>query len=405
MAKGIDLSIAADTRSAMSAINRGLIDPLEDVSEALEQMGDDSKDASRDLERGMRDAQRRTDDAKDEIRKLRDELNKAGRAGKDTGRDVDDGMGRVKRAGAEASDELRQNLGETFSSFRGDLEDLPQIAQDVFGGLAGSIGGLPAAFALAAGAAGIGLLVAGFQQIKEEEEASKQRASEWAQAYIEAGGKVLNAATTAAKALAITTDPEQFEKATTNAKNWGVDVSVAIAAMAGETWALNAANESLAETERKLNEEFKNTGIQYPEMTDNLTQISTAASQGRRDLDSLTGEMQRGGEQADAYSRYLAEMAQNTVGATTKVDEFGDAVTTLPDGTTVYVDAETGQATTDLDLIEKKIYAMPSDKEITARVRAQLAGAQRDIDGFMVRNGGREIKIKTRVVTSAGWDQ
>lgn len=404
MAKGIDISIAADTRSAMSAINRGLLDPLEDVSEELEKLADESQDAGDDLERAMRDAQRRTDDAADEIRKLRDELNKAGRQGKRTGDDIKDGFRRAEDGAEEFKDEANSTAREAAASFDGSAESIAdafqEIAANAFAGFgpAGAIAGLAAA-------AGIGLAAAGFENIQEAEEASKERVAAWAQAYVEAGGKVLNAATTTAMALEIATDPERFKQAQQNAKNWGVDTSVAIAAMAGETWALKAANDSLAETERQLQEETSQTGIQNQKLVDNLTEVTLAASSGRTELDRITGEMQRGGEQADAYSRYLLQVAENTQGATTKVDEFGDSVTNLPDGTTIYVDAETKKATTNLDAIERKVYGMPSDKEITVRLRSHLSAAQRDIDNFMVRNGGRTITIGTRVVSSGtGWD-
>lgn len=378
MAKGIDIAIAADTRSAMSAINRGLIDPLEDVSEALEKLADDSQDATDDLERGMRDAQRRTDDAKDEIRDLRDELNKAGRSGKKTGDDIRDGFRRAEAGAEEFKDEANSTAREAAASFDGSAESIgdafQEIAANAFAGFgpAGAVAGLAAA-------AGIGLAMAGFEGIQEAEEESKQRVAEWAQAYVEAGGKVLNAATTTAIGLDIATDPDRFKKAQENAKNWGVDVSVAIAAMAGEKWALSAADESLAETERKLAEEMEKTGIQYPDLIDNLTETTLAASHGRTALNDITGEMQRGGEQADAYSRYLAQVAENTAGASTKTDEFGDKVTSLPDGTTIYIDAETGQATTDTDAIEKKIYGI-QDKSVT--IDALVSDAQRSIDSL-----------------------
>lgn len=400
MAKGIDLAIAADTRSAMSAINRGLLEPLEDVSEILEQVGDDSKDAGNDLERGMREAQRRTEDAKDEIRQLRDDLKRAGRQGRDTGDDIRDGFRRAEDGAEEFRDEANSTAREAAASFDGSAESIAdafqEIAANAFAGFgpAGAIAGLAAA-------AGIGLAAAGFEDLQESEEESKKRVGEWAQAYIEAGSKVLTAATTTAVGLDIATDPDRFAKAKENAKNWGVDVSVAIAAMAGETWALKAANDSLAETETKLQREMENTGIQYPELVDNLTGVTLAASAGRTELDRITGEMSRAGEQADAYSRYLTQVAQNTAGAVTVTDEFGDSVTSLPDGTTVYIDAETGQATSNVDAIERKIYGIP-DGHSTVRVGADTS----EVDRAMRRLSGTTLKIGARIVTSgSGWNE
>lgn len=402
MAKGIDISIAADTRSAMSAINRGLLDPLEDVSEELEKLGDESKDAGDDLERAMRDAQRRTQDAKKEIDQLREELNKAGRQGKRTGDDIDEGFKRAEQGAEEFKEEASQTAREAAASFDGSAESIGDVFQELaanaFGGFgpAGMVAGIAAA-------AGIGLAISGFEQIGEASEESKQRAAEWAQAYVEAGSTVLTTAITTAKVMDIATDPDKYAKAGENAKNWGVDVATAINAMAGESWALNAVNDSLVKSAGKINDEMRDVGLQYDWTGESMTELNTRIANGQRAFDELNGEMQRGAEQADALSQSLVNTAENTEGASTAVDEFGDKVTTLPDGTTIYIDAETGQATTDLDLIEKKVYAMPSDKEITARVKSDIAGAQRDLDGFFIRNGGREIKIKGKIVTDGTW--
>lgn len=401
MAKGIDLSIAADTRSAMSAINRGLIDPLEDVSELLETVGKEGDSAGDDIEKGMRDAQRRTDDAADEIRKLRDELNKAGRAGKKTGDDIDDGFNRAEQGAQEFKEEANQTAREAAASFDGSAESIGDVFQELAANAFGGFGPAGAVAGIAA-AAGIGMAISGFEQVGEAEAESRQRAADWAQAYVEAGGKILTTAITTAKVMEIATNPEMYTKATENAKNWGVDVSTAINAMAGESWALNAVNDSLVSSADKINEEMREVGLQYDWTSESMTDLTTRTANGQRAFDELTGEMQRGAEQADALSQSLRNTAENTEGAITTVDEFGDHVTALPDGTTIYVDAETGQATTDLDLIERKVYAMPSNKEITARIKSDVAAAQRDLEGFFVRNEGREIKIRGKIVTSGG---
>lgn len=403
MTKGIDISVAADTRSAMSAINRGLLEPLEDVSEELEKLGKESKDAGDDLERSMRDAQRRTEDAKKEIKQLSDELRTAGRQGKRTGDDIDDGFRKAERGAEEFRDEANSTAREAAASFDGSAESIAdafqEVAANAFAGFgpAGAIAGLAAA-------AGIGLVISAFDQMGEASEESKQRAAEWAQAYVDAGGMVLTQAITTAKVMDIATDPDKYTKATENAKNWGVEVSTAINAMAGETWALNAVNDSLTASAEKVNDEMSEVGIQYDWTGESMTDLTTRTANGQRAFDELTGEMQRGASQADALSQSLRNTAENTEGAITTVDKFGDRVTSLPDGTTIYVDAETGQATTDLDLIERKAYGVP-DAEINAYVR----GANQvrvDLD-WLTRP--RTVTIQPRVLDAVGgnrsWDK
>lgn len=401
MAKGIDLAIAADTRSAMSAINRGLIEPLEDVSEILEKVGDDSKDAGDDLERGMRDAQRRTEDAKDEIRDLRDELKRAGRQGRDTGDDIRDGFRRAEDGAEEFRDEANSTAREAAASFDGSAESIAdafqEIAANAFAGFgpAGAIAGLAAA-------SGIGLAVAGFDQMNEATEESKERANEWADSYIEAGGRILDFDQTLARIRDITT--QRYEEATKNAELWGVSVETAIAAMAGSGSALDDVTRSV----EAQSEAAAIAAVKAQEMAEAnggtlgvLTQEEQKAQAAADALNMLTGEMDRGSAQASVYGRLLADTARETEGATEAVDEFGDTVITLPDGKQVYIDAETGRATENVDAIERKIYGIP-DGHSTVRVTADTS----DVDRAMRRINGTTLRIGTRIVTSGeGWDR
>lgn len=402
MAGGYTVGIASETKAFKQGIESGVIEPLEDAQKELLELG--KSRGPEQLERALKDAEKATDRLKDETkdtaRVIEQEYRDSYRKLKSSS---DDGIGHAKEGLQDFKQEANQTARESAASFDGSAESIVDVFQEISANAFGGFGPAGAVAGLAA-AAGIGLAMAGFEDIQEAEEESKKRAGEWAQAYIEAGGKVLSAATTTAVGLDIATDPERFEKAKQNAKNWGVDVSVAIAAMAGETWALKAANDSLAETENKLQREMENTGIQYPEMVDNLTSVTLAASAGRTELDGIAGEMRRGGEQADAYSRYLAEVAKNTAGATSITDEFGDSVTSLPDGTTIYIDAETGQATSNVDAIEKKIYGVP-DAEINAYVNG-VNQVRVDLDALTKpRTVSITAKLNAQFAQSMGWDK
>lgn len=402
MAGGYTVGIASETKAFKQGIESGVIDPLEDAQKELLELG--KSRGPEQLERAMKDAEKATERLKDETKDTADAIERDFRDSyRSVKRSSDDGMRGAKEGMEDFKQEANQTARESAASFDGSAESIVDVFQEIAANAFGGFGPAGAVAGLAA-AAGIGLAMAGFEDVQQAEEESKQRAGEWAQAYVEAGGKVLNAATTTAVGLDIATDPDRFTQAKDNAKNWGVDVSVAIAAMAGETWALKAANDSLVETEKQIQEEMANTGIQNQELVDNLTDVTVAASQGRTELDKITGEMQRGGEQADAYSRYLKSVADNTAGATTKVDEFGDSVTSLPDGTTIYVDAETGQATTDLDLIEKKAYGVP-DAVVNARVTGQNQ-VRVDLDALTrPRTVTVTAKLNAAFAKTMGWDQ
>ncbi len=390
MAKGYQIGVGVDTKAAKQAIDAGLVDPLEDAQKELTELGKNK--GPEQLERGLRDAQKETKDTARETERTADAIEREyKRAYREAKQAADDGLSGMSEAGREVGDELRQNLGETFSSFRGDLEDLPQIAQDTLGGLAGSgaLGGIPGLAATAAGAAGIGMVIAALDEAGKRQEALEQKAAEWADAYIEAGGRVITAAQQVAIYNEIATDPEKFKEAQKNAELWGVSLGVALNAAAGNTWAVEEAQASL----NKRHDEFAAAlGDRNQKVLDESVALSgwrKAIQDGQNALDDITGAMQLGATQADAYSESLRLMAEHTIGATKTVDEFGDTLYTLPDETKVYIDAETGQATQNVDAIEKKIYGLPQNTLL--KVDADLSDAERRIQQFIQKD--RTIRV------------
>ncbi|WP_165962846.1 hypothetical protein [Occultella glacieicola] len=209
MAKGLNLEFVADVRRFIAGtddIERSL-DEVSDsldtmardadragdkVSDSLEQVGDDAKDAGRDLERGLEDG---TDAAADEATRLertfKDTFDTVKRESKGAGDDVSRNTKRGMDDAADSTEtfknEARQNLSESVSSFRGDVEDIPQLVQDVFGGVAADLG--PAG--LIGGtlvAAGIGLGVAYLQGAAEKAEELKDHTIDLAKQIQEVGG-------------------------------------------------------------------------------------------------------------------------------------------------------------------------------------------------------------------------
>lgn len=337
---GLSLDVLMNATQAQREA-KNLSKALDGVSDTIDDLG---RDGAKDLD------------------KLSDKLQAVARDGKKADSALDNvgttgkkGFAKAGEATSEFKQEALSNLSEVTSSFDGSMTSIQDLVQGTLGGLAGSIPGIGL---LAAGAAvGVGLIGSAFEGNTAKTEANKQAQADWADAFIQSNGRVLSSAVTTAKAMELVTDPEQFTKAQTNAKNWGVDVGTAVAAMAGEAWALAAAQqgveqqtaaaeEALARQERQVD---SNAGAAYD--------LADSAKAGASALSELTGNIEAGSQQADAYSQYLRRMAENTEGATKTVDEFGDAVYNLPDGSTVYVDAETGRATSDIDAIERKLYS------------------------------------------------
>lgn len=313
----------------------------EEVEKALDDVADSLDDVARDGDRSLgrleRSFRELADGAKDTTRET-------GRMRVDGARDLEE----LGRTGEEIGGELRQNLGETFSSFRGDLADLPQIAQDTLGGLAGSgaLGGIPGLAATAAGAAGLGLIIGAIENIDAATQASRERVNGWAQAYTEAGGKVLDASIVQQRMSDILTDTGgKLKEAQTNAKLWGVSVEDAVLAMAGHA-------PTLAEITAELDAQaqaYADATAGGATLTGQKLEEFQALQQGREIVRGLNSEMAEGASVVDIMSAANYNLLNSAKEASKEVDELGNAVYTLPDGTQIFIDAETGIATQNVE--------------------------------------------------------
>lgn len=400
--KGHVIQIAADAGAYEKGIKSDVIKPTEDARDALEKLADNRSGDK--LAAQMQKAQRETKDLTTETKRAADAIEDGFRdAYRKARQSADDGLDGMRRVTAETSDELKQNLGETFSSFRGDLEDLPQIAQDVFGGLAGSVDGLGSSLALAAGAAGVGLLVQAIQLAGEEQEKITDRAAEWANGYIEAGGRVLDFQTRMAAINDIITG--QYSEAKKNAEIWGVSLQTAAAAMSGSEEAINRAQAGID----RMNSASAELAASGATVTDEFGNITMAGSDlagtavaGQAALDGFKKSLSLAKDMAGASAAAMIDQARATAGATEKVDEFGDTIISLPDQTQVYIDAETGRATSNVDAIKNQIYSVPEGHNTTMTVTADTSQALADINSLLNRNLTKTIDVVVNTFSNLG---
>lgn len=396
MAGGFSINAMLNASKWLRGV-KDMEDSLEDLEGALDDVSDEVKKVDKgngfkDLERSAEKAEDEMSDLEKRLRKVRDEAGDVGDKGKD-------GFRKLGDAGEEVSSELKQNLGETFSSFRGDLEDLPQIAQDVFGGLAGSVGGLVGSFGLAAGAAGIGLLIGAIQNLAAEEEARKERVGEWAAAYIDATNNIAGALNSLAAVEEIYTDTEKYDKAAQAAKDWGVDVSVAVNAMAGDSTALAIAQESLEEKTERVNKAMETTQVNADGSAAGYADLYAEVQRGADTLTNITGEMAEGAARAEDYAESLYQLATSTGQATGEVDDLGNAIITMPDGKQVVIDAATQKAYSNVDALEQNIQGVQGK---TVNVNADTSSATGALNNWITQNNGKQIKIYGKYITPAG---
>ena len=405
MGRAHEIRIASETGAFEKGIKSGVIQPLEDVTDALKTLEKASGKSTDGLARELEKAGEKSQELRREIKRTADAIEDDFKKGyKSAGDAADDGFRRMGSSAEEVSSELKQNLGETFSSFRGDLEDLPQIAQDTLGGLAGSgaLGGIPGLVATAAGAAGIGLLIGAFDQAGEAQERLKEKAGEWAEAFIENGSRVLSTAQVTAKGMDLIAN--NYAEVAANAEKWGVSEQTAAAAMAGSETAIGQVEKAVSglrdEYERMLKTE--DPFDEFGNANGNLLTAEKNWRSARDALGEVTGAMTLGAQQADVFSYFLQDVAANTEGATTKVDEFGDSIVTLPDGTTIYIDAETGQATTDVDAIERRIYGLPNRTVTLTANDSSIASAMARWDNWTPKAKTAWVNYKSNGGTNFG---
>jgi hypothetical protein len=185
---GYTVPIASETKAFKQGVETGIIKPLEEAQDAADALG--KTRGPEQLERDLKAAQKATETLKDDTeraaRAIEQDYRNSYRQMKQS---ADEGLSGVSDKTREVGDEIKTNLGETFSSFRGDLTDLPQIAQDTLGGLAGSgaLGGIAGIAATAAGAAGLGLIIGALENGQLTAEEMRAKVAELAQALIDAG--------------------------------------------------------------------------------------------------------------------------------------------------------------------------------------------------------------------------
>ncbi|MFS0714099.1 hypothetical protein ABC195_09450 [Microbacterium sp. 2P01SA-2] len=367
----------------------GVSDALDDVARAAQQDGqrvETAIDGAGDAATGMgREVEKAGERVERTFRDMVTDAKKADKAVEAVGDNGSKNLDRVKEGAQELQSEFGSNLSEAVSSFRGDLSDLGQTGQDTLGGLAGTVAsmgpaGLAGAFALAAGAAGLGLFTAGQEEAKEKQDELNAAAAQWADAYISAGGRIVDSAHTVAEIQAIATDPEKYKVAGENARNWGVDTATAMRAMAGDATALATAEQSLKDRTDEANRRLAEQEVQVDANAGAAYDMADSVKAGRESLDELNGVMSEGRQRAQNAADALYDYATSAGTATEETDDLGNKIYELPDGKKIVVDAKTQRAYEDIDALERQ---QVSNK--TFSVEVDDAAARRKVDALKAR--------------------
>jgi hypothetical protein len=239
MAKGIAISIAAETKPFLQGVQKGIIEPLEDAADILQELGQDGGRDFDKLEKSMRDAQEETDDTRKAFEDLQREIRETGKKSRsDFAKPVKESTDKVSENLREVGSEAKANAAEMFSSFDGSFESIADAAQGTLGGLVGGLGGIGGVAVAAAGAAGLGLIAAELTKQKDLADELKEGLTSAYQEAAAEGRDYLTEAQIIAQANDIIFNPDLFKKQAQNARVLGLDVATVIRAQAGDVDAL-----------------------------------------------------------------------------------------------------------------------------------------------------------------------
>lgn len=404
MAGPISINILSNVREAVRGVN--------DVADAVEDAGDRLRDLTKDgdktadkLEADFRSVARSADRQSDVLRdKFRAAYQDVRRSADDAADDVQRSQRRMGEKSAEVGQEIRQNLGEGIANAaRGDFAALSDTIGDTFGGAVAGIGGVGFAAAGAAGALGVGALVAAFQLAEQERQKLTERAADLANAYIDAGTNVLDTVTIAGRAADILTNKDTRQEAKDLADALGTDLQTAVRALAGDTNALAVANGIVKDSQEEYRDLLQKTGSDYKSLsTDEVARLEQLQKQvdGVRNLNEVNGTAN---ETFQSQQDVLKGLIEDAGSATKQVDDLGNAVYTLPDGTQILIDAETGQATTDLSNFKGDLDSIPKNPVVNVRFNADAYPAYAAFETLR-RRAAEGITVNIRPGAGRFWE-
>lgn len=353
-------------------------DSFDDVADSLDDVARDGDQSLGRLERSFRDVVRDAEKTDKAIEKIGDSGGK--------------GFGKAKAAAGEFKQEAIANVSEVTSSFSGSMSSIGDLAQGTLGGLATS--GIPAVGAAAAVAAvGVGLITA---EINKQAEDAKKLRDRLAGAYQEAaeqGRAYLDVSQLVGEAndLMFNADrAEEYKKLKQDAKTLLLDESLLIRANAGDL-------EAQAIVEREINGYLESRASKVAGQYGTYTNLSKAAQELKdrwKGITEATKTQAEAAENSKAVTSELLRQAIKDAGtATVEVNKLGDELYTLGDGTTIVIDAETGQATKDVQDFGETVKTNTGVK--TAKIRVEIDDrTSHDISQIVRGINGTVAKIR-----------
>ena len=237
--KGFEIGIGVDTKAAKQAIDAGLVEPLENASEELTNLGKNR--GPEQLEKGLRDAQEQTERLEQETKQTADAIDKGYRdAYRKVKQSADDGMGSASEATESFATTAQSKVSEFAASFDGDMSSIGNLAQSTLGGLANALPG-PLAFAAGAAAIGAGIIGGIADGINQSRAEIEKEIADAVKSAVMAGEEAITAEGVKERFIEMYTDDDGTLRAQAQklAEEIGTSMDEVLWAMAGDQSAID----------------------------------------------------------------------------------------------------------------------------------------------------------------------
>ncbi len=348
----LKLDILANTRQFTSEMSTAGAS-VDDVSSALDDMAKDGQKSGDKLEASFRDIAKSAKTAE--------------KATSNIGTTSKKEFSKASEASSEFKGEALQNFSEVSSSFDGSMQGIGDLAQGTLGGVASSIPGIGIAAGIAA--AGIGAITSTLVALQDQ---AKAITDGIIGDFLDMGDALdEQAVQTRVKEFL---KPENVKQAELLAELLHTTVSKAALAMAGDFQAAGVTVEdTVAAIANAPGDVNYDTWIQ-------LQNTVTATNKGLKLGKEAANDMRHA---MDLKADSDLKAAKATGAVTKEVDKLGNTIYHLPNGKDILVDADTGQATYDLNSVASKTRNLPNGHiSVTANTAPAIASfnaLQRDL--------------------------
>jgi hypothetical protein len=345
MPNGIRLGVAADTREFDRGIKKGIIDPLDDASDALRDLAKDGDRAGSDLEGTFRDQQDATKKFERDIKSMGDTIRTTSKgAGRDLDKGIGDGLDKAGEGLGNFKEEAQNEAREAASSFSGEFSDVGDLVQSTLANALGGFGPIGAAAGIAA-AVGFGALTAA---ISADAEKNEERVNSMYQKMLESQGRYLEESVILSGVSEIQEDAAQLADAQKIATESGESLAVVLRALAGDVDALSEVNGALSDKQDALTKSMEDTADSSGIVTLETDKQAAAISGAQDTLSKYTDVIDDASDKYNVYAEAARYANTETQQLAVEAARAAGIIRDIPSGKVIKITADTSTFVSDV---------------------------------------------------------